>query len=96
MPAPSLLDALDGARRGADHLDRAARACQRPSEPLPRALGQLHGLGDRPDAADVRRLTDAYAPYRMWVCFLLRVAAGRNIIPGLVGREMAIRRATRG
>ena len=68
-----------------------------PEEPLAiAALGQLHGLGDRPDAANVRRLTDAYAPYRMWVCFLLRVAAGRNIIPGLVGRERAIRRATRG
>jgi len=68
-----------------------------PDEPLSiAALGQLHGLGDRPDAATVERLTDAYAPFRMWVCFLLRVAAGRNIIPGLAGREMAIRRAPRG
>lgn len=68
-----------------------------PEEPLSiAALGALHGLGDRPDAAVVERLTSAYAPFRMWVCFLLRLAAGRNIIPGLGGREMAIRRATRG
>jgi len=68
-----------------------------PDEPLSiAALGQLHGLGDRPDPADVARLTAAYAPYRMWVCFLLRVAAGRGIIPGVAGREMAIRRASRG
>jgi len=67
-----------------------------PDEPLSvAALGQLHGLGDRPDAATVERLTGEYAPFRMWVCFLLRVAAGRGIIPGLAGREMAIRRATR-
>jgi len=68
-----------------------------PDEPLSiAALGQLHGLGDRPAGGTVKRLTDAYAPYRMWVCFMLRVAAGRGIIPGLAGREMAIRRATRG
>lgn len=68
-----------------------------PEEPLSiAALGQLHGLGDRPALGTVKRLTDAYAPYRMWVCFLLRVAAGRGIIPGLAGREMAIRHATRG
>jgi len=67
-----------------------------PEEPLSvAALGQLHGLGDRPDPGTLKRLTDAYAPYRMWACFLLRVAAGRGIIPGLTGREMAIRRATR-
>ena len=65
-----------------------------PNEPLSiAALGHLHGLGDRPDQAMVKQLTDAYAPYRMWVCFLLRVAAGRDLIPGLAGREMAIRRA---
>jgi hypothetical protein len=52
-------------------------------------------LGDRPDRAVVHELTASYAPYRMWVCFLLRVAAGRGIIPGLAGREMAIRRAGR-
>ncbi len=67
-----------------------------PDEPLSiAALGHLHGLGDRPDSAAVAELTASYAPYRMWVCFLLRVAAGRGIIPGLAGREMAIRRATR-
>ena len=68
-----------------------------PDEPLSiAALGHLHGLGDRPDPDVVRELTERYAPYRMWVCFLLRVAAGRGIIPGLAGREMAIRRASRG
>jgi DNA-3-methyladenine glycosylase II len=67
-----------------------------PDEPLSiAALGNLHGLGDRPDPAAVAEMTARYAPYRMWVCFLLRVAAGRGIIPGLAGREMAIRRATR-
>jgi DNA-3-methyladenine glycosylase II len=65
-----------------------------PDEPLSiAALGHLHGLGDRPDSATVKQLTDAYAPYRMWVCFLLRVAAGRGLIPGVAGRESAIRRA---
>ncbi len=65
-----------------------------PDEPLSiAALGHLHGLGDRPDPAVVAELTASYAPYRMWACFLLRVAAGRGIIPGLAGREMAIRRA---
>jgi len=67
-----------------------------PAEPLAiAALGQLHGLGDRPDPAEMARLTNLYAPYRMWVCFLLRVAGGRDIISGLAGRAMAIRRATR-
>jgi DNA-3-methyladenine glycosylase II len=64
-----------------------------PDEPLSvAALGHLHGLGDRPSPADVRRLTDVYRPFRMWVCFLLRVAAGRGLIPGVAGREGAIRR----
>jgi DNA-3-methyladenine glycosylase II len=68
-----------------------------PDEPLSiAALGHLHGLGDRPNPVTVQQLTDAYSPYRMWVCFLLRVAAGRNLIPGLSGREMAIRRAAKG
>jgi DNA-3-methyladenine glycosylase II len=67
-----------------------------PDEPLSiAALGRLHGLGDRPDPAVVDELTASYAPYRMWACFLLRVAAGRGIIPGLAGREMTIRRAGR-
>jgi DNA-3-methyladenine glycosylase II len=68
-----------------------------PDEPLAiAALGRLHGLGDRPSPAEVAGLTELYAPFRMWVCFLLRVAAGRGIIPGLTGREMPIRRASRG
>ncbi len=64
-----------------------------PDEPLAiAALGALHGVGERPDQATLTRLTDAFRPYRMWVCFLLRVAAGRGVIPGIAGREMAIRR----
>jgi hypothetical protein len=55
----------------------------------------LHGLGDRPDPAAVSRLTDLYRPFRMWVCFLLRVAAGRSLIPGVAGREGGIRRRGR-
>ena len=64
-----------------------------PDEPLSvAALGALHGLGDRPDPEALTRLTDAYRPYRMWVTFLLRVAANRGAIPGLAGRESEIRR----
>jgi DNA-3-methyladenine glycosylase II len=59
------------------------------------ALGHLHGLGDRPDPAALRALTDRLRPYRMWACFLLRVAAGRGLIPGVAGREGPIRRARR-
>ena len=66
-----------------------------PDEPLSvAALGLLHGLGDQPAAPEIERLTDLYRPFRMWVCFLLRVAAGkRGIIPGMADREMAIRRS---
>lgn len=63
------------------------------NEPLSvAALGHLHGLGDRPAPAALRELTDRLRPYRMWACFLLRVAAGRGLIPGVAGREGAIRR----
>jgi DNA-3-methyladenine glycosylase II len=67
-----------------------------PAEPLCiAALGHLHGLGDRPDAAKIAELTGVYRPFRMWVCFLLRVAAGRGLVPGVAGREGRIRRAAR-
>jgi DNA-3-methyladenine glycosylase II len=67
-----------------------------PEEPLSiAALGHLHGYGDPPDAATVLRLTEPYRPFRMWVCFLLRVAAGRGLVPGVAGREGAIRRSSR-
>jgi DNA-3-methyladenine glycosylase II len=67
-----------------------------PEEPLSiAALGRLHGYGDRPDAATVRTLTEPYRPFRMWVCFLLRVAAGRGLVPRVAGREGAIRRMPR-
>jgi DNA-3-methyladenine glycosylase II len=68
-----------------------------PEEPISvAALGALHGLGDRPSAAEVARLTDAYRPFRMWAAFLLRVAANRGLIPGISGREMRIREAAGG
>jgi DNA-3-methyladenine glycosylase II len=64
-----------------------------PEEPISlAALGHLHGLGDRPGPADVARLTEAYRPFRMWVCFLLRVAANRGLIDGVAGNEGGIRR----
>jgi DNA-3-methyladenine glycosylase II len=67
-----------------------------PSEPLSiAALGHLHGLGDRPDGATVAELTELYRPFRMWVAFLLRVAAGRGLVPGVSGREGGIRRRAR-
>ncbi len=64
-----------------------------PEEPISTAaLGLLHGLGEQPAAADVEKLTEAFRPYRMWVCFLLRVAAGRRgLIPGVSRREGDIR-----
>jgi DNA-3-methyladenine glycosylase II len=67
-----------------------------PEEPLSiAALGHVHGLGDRPDAATIERLTESYRPFRMWVSFLLRVSAGRGLVPGVAGREGAIRQASR-
>jgi len=63
-----------------------------PDEPLAiAALGHLHGHGDQPAPDVLRRLTEPLRPYRMWACFLLRVAAGRGIVPGVAGREGAIR-----
>jgi DNA-3-methyladenine glycosylase II len=58
------------------------------------ALGHLHGLGDRPTTGQVAELTEPYRPYRMWVCFLLRVAVNRELLPGVAGREMSLRQAT--
>lgn len=68
-----------------------------PEEPVAiAALGVLHGVGDRPDAAQLRRLTEPYRPFRMWVCFLLRVAVNRGLIEGVAGREMSLRRQAQG
>jgi hypothetical protein len=67
-----------------------------PDEPLSvAALGHLHGLGDRPAPRVLAELTEQYRPYRMWVCFLLRVAAGGGLIEGVSDREGAIRNARR-
>jgi DNA-3-methyladenine glycosylase II len=68
-----------------------------PDEPIAiAALGNLHGLGDTPRQDQIKRLTTVYRPYRMWVCFLLRVAANRGLIPGVGERQGAIRRAAHG
>lgn len=67
-----------------------------PDEPVAiAALGRLHGLGDQPGPDQVARLSQAYSPFRMWVCFLLRVAVGRGLIEGVAGKEMALRRQHR-
>ena len=67
-----------------------------PDEPVAlAALGRLHDLGDQPSPAQVAALTEPYSPFRMWVCFLLRVAVGRGLIEGVAGREMGLRRRHR-
>jgi DNA-3-methyladenine glycosylase II len=68
-----------------------------PDEPVAiAALGRLHGIGDQPTLEQIRELTDLYSPFRMWVCFLLRVSAGRaGLIEGVAGNEMNLRRQHR-
>lgn len=59
-----------------------------PDEPRAiEALGHVHGLSQPPDMNEVQRLTEAYRPFRTWVCFLLRVAAGRGLISGAGGHD---------
>jgi DNA-3-methyladenine glycosylase II len=68
-----------------------------PDEPVSiAALGKLHGVGDHPSPGQVRELTDVYSPFRMWVCFLLRVAVNRGLIDGVAGNEMSLRRRHQG
>ncbi|MDQ6919525.1 MAG: DNA-3-methyladenine glycosylase 2 family protein [Candidatus Dormibacteraeota bacterium] len=68
-----------------------------PDEPVSiAALGQLHGAGDDLSADQIRGLTDVYSPFRMWVCFLLRVAVNRGLIEGVAGNEMNLRRRQQG
>ena len=59
------------------------------------ALGRLHGVGDNLTPDQVRELTEVYSPFRMWVCFLLRVAVNRGLIDGVAGNEMSLRRGHR-
>ena len=69
-----------------------------PDEPLSiAALGALHGLGDKPSSARLIQITNEYRPFRMWVAFLLRVAAGRSSgsLGNLRRREGAIRAASK-
>lgn len=52
-----------------------------PDEPLSvAALARVHGLGPSPSAEEIRRVTDTFRPFRMWACFLLRVADGRGLL----------------
>jgi DNA-3-methyladenine glycosylase II len=68
-----------------------------PGEPVAiAALGRLRGAGDDPTPEQVRALTEVYAPFRMWVCFLLRVAVNRGLIEGVAGNEMNLRRRHQG
>jgi len=63
-----------------------------PDEPITiAALGTLHELGAPPPRPAIERLTEPYRPYRMWVAFLLRVAAARGIIGDVSGRAAEIR-----
>lgn len=67
-----------------------------PEEPLSiAALGKLHQLGDRPTPAQVSSITDGYRPFRMWICFLLRVAAARGSITGVSSRATYLRASFR-
>ncbi|MCU1678716.1 MAG: HhH-GPD family protein [Frankiales bacterium] len=57
-----------------------------PDEPMAiAALSALYGLRDDAPARDVHEVAARFAPWRMWVCVLLRVAANRQLIPGLTG-----------
>jgi DNA-3-methyladenine glycosylase II len=52
-----------------------------PDEPLSlAALGELHGLGSEPPRSAVERIVARYRPFRMWIAFLLRVAAARGVV----------------
>ena len=67
-----------------------------PDEPIAiAALAHLHGSGDTLSGARLEALTEPYRPFRMWVCFLLRVAVNRGLIEGVAGREMRLRREHR-
>lgn len=59
-----------------------------PDEPLAlAALAREWDLGPSPSAEAIREVTDRFRPYRMWACFVLRVADARGQDPrSLVGR----------
>jgi DNA-3-methyladenine glycosylase II len=55
-----------------------------PDEPLSiAALARVFDLGPSPSAEAIREVTDRFRPFRMWACFLLRVADARGLIGGL-------------
>lgn len=54
-----------------------------PDEPLAlAALARAYELGEAPSADAVRAVTDSFRPFRMWACFLLRVADARGVSVG--------------
>lgn len=67
-----------------------------PDEPLSiAALASLHGLVGEPSSASLARITNRYRPFRMWVAFLLRVAAARGTLEKVARRPGATRTADR-
>ena len=50
------------------------------------ALRAVYGLDDDVPSETIADLVTRFAPWRMWVGVLLRVAAGRGLVPGVVGR----------
>jgi DNA-3-methyladenine glycosylase II len=57
-----------------------------PDEPKSlRALADVHGLVEIPQGDEMRQMTEPYIPFRMWVCFLLRVAPSRGLIRSVQG-----------
>lgn len=64
-------------------LIRASGVCDVPAEDEPRLaalVGQLYGLPDAATAEDLRRIGEAWRPFRTWVSVLMR-AAGRRVAP---------------
>jgi DNA-3-methyladenine glycosylase II len=60
-----------------------------PDEPLAiAALARVFRLGPSPSAEAIRQVTDRFRPFRMWACFLLRVADARGSIRRLDEAEL--------
>lgn len=52
-----------------------------PDEPLSiAALARLYRLGPSPSREVISEITDRFRPFRMWACFLLRVADARGLL----------------
>lgn len=54
-----------------------------PDEPIAlAALARTYDLGPTPSREAIREVTDRFRPFRMWACFLLRVADARGVSVG--------------